>query len=180
VVNPLLGPEGAASVFAPQKGANPRQCQILEQGLQHVSQLLIQDRGLDYSALPGVGAAGGLAYGLHHLPRAGIMSGSQWIAEQLDLLDKIQRADVIITGEGRFDATSFSGKATGNVLVWALNKPVFILCGQVQEHLDTLGQVAVYPLVQAGEPEHSAIAQPETALLQRLEQLLPALLEKLA
>lgn len=75
VVNPLLGREGAAMVFAPQKGATLVQCQLLEQKLNRVSQLLSQACNVDYRALPGVGAAGGLAYSLRHLPRSGIISG---------------------------------------------------------------------------------------------------------
>lgn len=179
VVNPLLGSEGAAAVFAPQKGANSEQCQILEAGLAHVSRLLSQIRGMDYTALPGVGAAGGLAYGLQQLPRAGIISGSQWVAEQLNLFQKIQQADIVITGEGRFDATSFGGKATGNVLVWASDKPVFIVCGHVRDKLEALGDVAVYSLAKEEADTDAAITQPQRILIKRLEEMLPDLLKRL-
>ncbi|MCE3234099.1 MAG: glycerate kinase [Vampirovibrio sp.] len=177
VVNPLLGSNGAAAVFAPQKGADSRQCQQLEAGLAHFSRLMTEVCQMDCSTLPGVGAAGGLAFGLRHLPRSGIISGSQWIAEQLDLPDRIHQTDLIITGEGRFDATSFSGKATGNVLVWADEKPVMVFCGQVQESLvglsTELNNVEVYPLVPSGASVEEAMADPKAALLRQLEQALP-------
>jgi glycerate kinase len=180
VVNPLIGPEGTATVFASQKGATPAQCSTLETNLTHIRQLLRKVTGLDYAGLPGVGAAGGLAYGLQHLPRAGIVSGSHWIAEQLDLLAKIARADLIITGEGCFDATSFGGKATGNILVWVGAKPVFVVCGQAQENLSHVGQVTVYSLLQAGESAEVAMVQPEAALQRTLQAMLPTLLERLS
>lgn len=175
VVNPLLGPEGTATVFAPQKGATSEQCRILETNLTHIRQLMRKVDGMDYAGLPGMGAAGGLAYGLRHLPRAGIVSGSHWVAEQLGLLARINQADLIITGEGRFDATSFSGKATGNILLWAAEKPALVVCGQVQENLAQVGQVAVFTLVRSGELVQQAIAQPEKTLQRTLEAMLKAL-----
>lgn len=184
VVNPLLGPDGAAMVFGPQKGADSVQCKQLEAGLAHISRLMTEAFQMDCSTLPGVGAAGGLAYGLRHLPRAGIISGSQWVADQLGLAARIQQADLILTGEGRFDATSFSGKGTGNVLVWAEDKPVMVFCGQAQESLmglklAGLKNVEIYPLVQAGESAALAMANPTEALLRLLEQALPHLKARL-
>jgi glycerate kinase len=180
VANPLLGPEGTAMVFAPQKGATQEQCQTLEANLTHMHQLMRHVSGVDYAALPGAGAAGGLAYGLRHLPHAGIVSGSQWIAEQLDLLARIAKADVILTGEGRFDATSFGGKATGNIVIRAREKPVMVVCGQAQDNLAYIGRMSIYPLVQAGESAEMAMAHPEAALKSALQEMLPGLREALS
>lgn len=175
VVNPLLGKNGAAHVFAPQKGASPAQCKQLEKGLQHVSKLLSKIAGIDHSAFPGAGSAGGLAYGLRHLPRSGLISGSQWISEVLHLEARIAQADLIITGEGCFDASSFSGKATGHVLVWAANKPTWVLCGQTQAGLTLAGNSTVTPLATTPEQVVEAIQHPEKALLNTLENALPTL-----
>jgi glycerate kinase len=162
-------------VFAPQKGATPEQCRQLEANLSHLRQLLKNLTGQDVADCPGAGAAGGLGYGLRHLPRSGIVSGSQWVAEQLGLPDKIRQADLIITGEGRLDATSLGGKATGHLLTCAQDKPVMVVCGQVEAGLKGLKPVTVFPLVQAGESPEMAMAHPKAALQTVLvNQLLPA------
>ncbi|HEY9687125.1 MAG TPA: glycerate kinase [Coleofasciculaceae cyanobacterium] len=175
VINPLLGLEGAASVFAPQKGATPKQCAELEAGLQHASTLMTALCGVSYATLPGAGAAGGLAWGLRHLPRSGFISGSQWIADQLDLERRIAQANLIITGEGRLDATSLSGKATGHVLVWAAGKPVLVFCGQAEARLALPGNIHVMPLVLPGEDAGEAMANPRVALEKRLFEALPVI-----
>ena len=153
VVNPLLGSNGSAAVYAPQKGASPAQCEQLAAGLQqihHSMQRCMQqtllthsesheswtDRCPDIDQLadwPGVGAAGGLAYGLRCLPHSEIVSGSAWVAAQLQLPKAVVESDIILTGEGCLDATSLSGKATGHLLQLASGKPVFFFCGQVRE-----------------------------------------------
>ncbi len=176
VVNPLLGKTGAAAVFAPQKGATPKQCAELEKGLAHIHRLIVRACGTDCATLPGAGAAGGLAYGLRLLPRSGIVSGSNWVAGQLGLGRRIEAADLVITGEGRLDATSFQGKATGNILVWADQKPVFFFCGQVANHLSQLADVSVFPLVRADDPAdvlQAAMENPTAALARQLEAAWP-------
>jgi glycerate kinase len=175
VVNPLLGPQGTATVFAPQKGATPEQCAELEVGLQHASTLMTAFCGRSNAALPGAGAAGGLAWGLRHLPRSELISGSQWVAGQLDLERRIAQADLVITGEGRLDATSLSGKATGQVLAWAAGKPVLVLCGQAEERLAFPQNIHVMPLVRAGEDAGEAMANPRTALEKRFLEALPVI-----
>lgn len=171
-INPLLGHSGTATVFAPQKGATPEQCQALEQGLAQASQILSQVRDVNYTDLPGVGAAGGLAYGLRHLPGCGIVSGSHWIAEVLQLNSRIQAASLIITAEGRFDFTSLQGKATGHLLLEAMDKPVFFFCGQALEDLPVTGAVKIFPfLPNNAKPDlqKASILNPTEALQTQLE-----------
>lgn len=179
VINPLLGPDGTAAVFAPQKGANAEQCQQLEAGLTHVNELMRANPEVDLSSLPGAGAAGGLAYGLRHLPRSGIVSGSHWISEASGLWDKLAQADLILTGEGRFDSTSLGGKATGMLLVWAEDKPVLIFCGQAEAGLTFSRDIEIFPLANCPEAVVEAIANPEAALLTQLEAALPRLKSRL-
>lgn len=114
VVNPLLGPSGAAAVFGPQKGANPQHLDQLEWGLARLAELL----GGDPQA-PGMGAAGGTAYGFATLWGATVVPGSAAIAELTGLPDAAATADVLIVGEGRFDTTSLGGKVVGHALALA-------------------------------------------------------------
>jgi glycerate kinase len=176
-LNPLLGPLGTATVFAPQKGATPQQGIELERALIHASRLLSQICNVDYTDLPGTGAAGGLAYGLRYLPRCGIISGSEWIAETLGLRERLQAASVIITAEGRFDLTSIQGKAIGYLLTEANEKPVFIFCGQTQQDVPMPSNVRLFRFVNddAQSSVEFAMAHPGIALQQQLEVAWPSI-----
>lgn len=124
---PLFGPEGAAAVFAPQKGATPEQVAELDQRLR-----LVADRlGADPSE-PGVGAAGGVAYGLRAWG-AEIRSGFEFLATLTQLRQEIASADLVITGEGRFDEQSLQGKVVGQIFAMAAetNNPVALIAGQI-------------------------------------------------
>lgn len=110
---PLLGPGGGAAVFGPQKGATPDHIRRLEAGLGRLADLL----GGEPDA-PGAGAAGGAGFGLAAWGGR-IEPGAAAIAALTGLPDAVAAADLVITGEGRFDATSLAGKATGNVLALA-------------------------------------------------------------
>ncbi|MGO1543314.1 MAG: glycerate kinase [Gulosibacter sp.] len=129
VTNPLLGPEGAAAVFGPQKGASDADVVELEAGLAHVAQLL----GVDGS-VPGAGAAGGTAYGLLAIG-ATVQAGALTIADAIALPEKIAAADLAITGEGSFDTQSLAGKVPSAVLNFASESdvPVVIIAGRVAE-----------------------------------------------
>ncbi|MFF8774335.1 glycerate kinase [Kitasatospora sp. NPDC015120] len=114
VTNPLLGPTGAAAVYGPQKGADPALVAVLEAGLRRFAELLGGD-----PALPGSGAAGGTAYGLMTAWDARVVPGAAAVAELTGLDRALAGAGLVITGEGRFDATSLLGKAVGEVLARA-------------------------------------------------------------
>ena len=111
VTAPLLGPTGAAAVFAPQKGASPEQVAELELRLEALAARL---GGAPSAA--GAGAAGGTAYGLATAWGASIQSGSDFLAELTGLDAAIASATVVLTGEGRFDSQSLTGKVVGRVL----------------------------------------------------------------
>jgi len=111
VTAPLLGPSGAAAVFAPQKGASPDQVAQLEARLTGFA------RRLGGNPLaPGSGAAGGTAYGLATAWGASIQSGSDYLAALTGLDAAIAGATIVLTGEGRFDSQSLTGKVVGRVL----------------------------------------------------------------
>ncbi len=119
VRNPLLGPEGATAVYGPQKGANPAAVDLLEAALTRWAAAVRRSLGFDMAAVPGGGAAGGLAAGLAAFLGARIVSGFELVAQALRLDERMARADVVVTGEGRFDAQSLQGKVTGQVIMRA-------------------------------------------------------------
>lgn len=123
VDNPLLGPRGAARIFAPQKGASPEQVLELEERLTAYAREIGSD-----PSVPGTGAAGGTAYGLRAWG-ARIVPGAQAIADLSGLTSKAATADLIITGEGRFDDQSLSGKVVGNAL--RLPATIAVIAGRI-------------------------------------------------
>lgn len=112
VTTPFLD---AATVFAPQKGATRGQVKLLTSRLERVAQMYRETHGVDVTTLEGAGAAGGLAGGLAALGGR-IVPGFDLVADEVNLYDRLQRADVVITGEGRLDATSYDGKVVGSVI----------------------------------------------------------------
>lgn len=111
VTAPLLGPSGAAAVFGPQKGAGPAEIAALEAALGRFAELLGGD-----PTLPGTGAAGGAGYGVSAAWGGVLVAGAPAIAALSGLPELVAGADVVISGEGRFDATSSGGKVVGHVL----------------------------------------------------------------
>ena len=108
----------AANVFAPQKGASPAQVAMLTQRLQQLAQRYENDFGINISEIPGSGAAGGLAGALAALG-ATVMPGFDIVAEEVGFDDAVRNTDLVITGEGLLDDTSFDGKVVGSVYDYA-------------------------------------------------------------
>ncbi len=127
---PLLGPAGAAAVFGPQKGASADDVVVLEAGLARLAGLLGGD-----PAQPGAGAAGGCGYALATAWGARLLPGAVHIAVAAGLPRALAGADLVITGEGRYDATSLTGKVVGTVLAMAARArvPVAVVAGSVGE-----------------------------------------------
>ena len=115
VQNILNGPQGAAKVYGPQKGATPRAVRILRNGLKHISALVMQDTGFDAGQHPGSGAAGGAALFLMAYANARIVKGFDLIASMTGLQAAINDHDVVITGEGRIDSQTGYGKVVASV-----------------------------------------------------------------
>ncbi len=129
---PLLGPWGAARMFAPQKGADTATVAVLEVRLAAWAHELDTAAGRVVSAEPGAGAAGGIGAGLFALGGR-YESGAEIIAEHTNLDDDLAVAELIVTGEGRFDEQSLHGKVVGSLAAKAgpLGIPVVVLAGQV-------------------------------------------------
>lgn len=120
----------AAVVFAPQKGATPAQVALLTRRLERLAQLYQERFGADVTALPGSGAAGGLAGGLAAVG-AQLVSGFDLVADSIDLDARVEAADLVATGEGLLDEESFHGKTVGGVvqLAGAAGVPVVVVAG---------------------------------------------------
>jgi glycerate kinase len=134
VINPLLGPKGSAAVFGPQKGASKSEVSLIERALTHWAGILARDLGVRVARAPGAGAAGGLGAGLLAFARAEIVPGAAWILEKTGALKALRGADLVVTAEGRLDATSLYGKAPV-ALARAARKagvPCVAIAGQVE------------------------------------------------
>lgn len=133
VDNPLFGKNGAAYVYAPQKGADLGMVKELDEGL--VSFAGVVDKNFNAGAwnLKGAGAAGGLGYGFVSFLNAKLKSGIEIITQEIGLEDEIKKADLVITGEGRMDFQSSMGKTPTGVarLAKKYNKPVVALAGSI-------------------------------------------------
>jgi glycerate 2-kinase len=127
----------AAEVFAPQKGATAAQVELLRRRLERLVQAYEVEYGVDVSTIPGSGAAGGLAGGLAALG-AELMSGFDLVADEVDLLDRLEGADLVVTGEGFLDEESFAGKVVGGVVELAeeAGVPVLAIVGEVFDGSD--------------------------------------------
>ena len=134
VNNPLCGPQGASMVYSAQKGASEPVARELDAALAHYAEIVRRDVGVDVADVPGAGAAGGLGAGLIAFCGARVQPGFEVVAEAVGLVERLRRADVVVTGEGRLDRQSAFGKTTVGVARYAreAGKPVVALAGSVE------------------------------------------------
>ena len=162
VTSPLLGPGGAAAVFAPQKGAAAGEVEMLERGLRNLSALLPGD-----PESAGAGAAGGTGFALLTWG-ATLTAGAPQVATTIGLDAAIAGADLVITGEGSFDRQSAHGKAPGHVLgrAGALGVPVAVVAGRIADDADLTAAVAAASLTELAGSSTAAMADAEHWLQQ--------------
>ena len=132
VDNPLVGPQGASATYGPQKGASPEDVALLDRALGHFAAVVYRDLGVDVRTVRGAGAAGGLGAGLVAFLGARLRPGVDVVMEALRLPERMEGADLAVTGEGTFDEQSLRGKAPAGVLRVAeeAGVPSLILCGR--------------------------------------------------
>jgi glycerate kinase len=145
VDNPLVGPQGASAVYGPQKGASPEDVALLDSALAHLAAVIHRDLGRDVRAEPGAGAAGGLGAGLIAFLGARLRPGVDVVMEAVGLRERMEKAEIVVTGEGMFDEQSLHGKAPAGVLRVAaeINVPAVVLCGQKRTDLSGIGVFAL-------------------------------------
>jgi glycerate kinase len=170
VTNPLTGPDGAAAVYGPQKGATPVMVALLEAGLANLAEVIRCDLGLDVEHLAGAGAAGGLGAGLVAFAGGRLQRGVEVVAGAVGLARRLEGADLCVTGEGRFDRQSLSGKTAVGVarLAAAAGVPVVCIPGQAAAGVDYGGLfIDVRPLVAGEVTAAEAMARAGELLTQR-------------
>ena len=132
VDNVLTGPSGASVVFGPQKGADPDQVLLLDRALGHLAAIVHRDLGVSPLDTPGSGAAGGLGFGLLAFCGARLRPGVEVVMQACGFQERLIAADLVITGEGSFDAQSLHGKVPAGIMREAGigGVPVVIVCGR--------------------------------------------------
>lgn len=131
VTNSFYGDQGAARVYAQQKGADARQVEQLDKGMHHVAELVKRKSGIDLQQIAGSGAGGGFAGGIYAFLGAQLKPGAEVVFEMSHFREAVEWADLIITGEGKLDEQTLSGKLVQRVVDQAhiSRKPVWIVCG---------------------------------------------------
>jgi glycerate 2-kinase len=181
VDNPLHGPRGAAHVFSPQKGADERVVRELDEGLKHYEKILEETvrRKVNF---PGAGAGGGLPASIKALADVTVRPGMEYIIEFTRLETQILQADAVITGEGKVDDQTLSGKVVKGIadLCIKYHKPLIILAGKNdlnEQSLRTLGASRVVTLMRPDLSEEEAIRNAATLIVQRTrEEIAPLFL----
>ncbi len=155
VTAPLLGPEGAAAVFGPQKGARPEDVPRIDAALERLAKCCTGQTGLGGATVParqddaGAGAAGGLGWALTAVLGAEARPGVELVAQTIGLADTIADADLVITGEGSVDAQTLTGKTIGGIAALASQAqvPCVVLAGRVAPDADVLLEHGVSALL---------------------------------
>jgi glycerate 2-kinase len=160
----------AAEVFAPQKGATTAQVELLRRRLERLAQVYLEEHGVDVTALEGAGAAGGLAGGLA-AAGAQLVPGFDLVADEVELYDHLEGADLVITAEGFLDSQSFEGKVVGGVAALAAEAavPVLAIAGEVfdeaEQRIDAVSLVERFGEDRARQDTIACIEEIASAVL---------------
>ncbi|MGA0558895.1 glycerate kinase [Larkinella sp. VNQ87] len=152
VTNPLYGPNGAAAIYGPQKGASPEMVEQLDQGLRHLASLIREQFGVDLANVPGAGAAGGLGAGALFFLNARLKEGVNVVMEQTRFTDHLDGVDLVLTGEGKLDNQTLQGKLIHGIAQQARTQaiPTIALCGTLEagpEAIQALGLTAAFSVL---------------------------------
>jgi glycerate 2-kinase len=178
VTNPLIGPDGAAAVFGPQKGATPEQVAELDAALARYARVLGRDLGTDPSRVRGAGGAGGTAAGALAVLGASVVSGAGLVCELVGLDEVLGGAVLAVTGEGALDEQTLSGKAPSEVARRAgeAGVPCVAVAGVVRlaaERLGEAGFVAAHGLGEVEPDVQRCLAEPGPLLAELAARVLP-------
>lgn len=172
VHNPLLGPNGAVRIFGKQKGLLPDQMPDYEKLLGGVAKKLCDATNSERTlmAQPGTGAAGGIPFGLMAASDSTIIPGYELVEAWLDLKKKIAEADLVVTGEGKFDASSMQGKGPGSILKEAVrqHKPAKVMAGLVEKGLPLPPKTTADVIAPVGYTKERSIAEGKKLLARKV------------
>lgn len=176
VDNPLTGPKGAPAVYGPQKGASPDDVETLDVALAHFAKVLGESVGpqaAEHAVAPGAGAAGGIGYGAL-LIGARFRAGIEVMLDVLGFAPALERATLVITGEGSLDEQTLHGKAPAGVAAAAraADKEVVAVCGRLALAPEALGRAGIrraYPLTET-EPDVAKCIAEAGPILERVAE----------
>ena len=161
VTNPLYGPNGAAYVFAPQKGADAQMAELLDSGLKNLAEVITRHNGIVVDDLPGGGAAGGMGAGMYGLLNAQLKRGIEVVLDTMRFDNMLEGCDLVVTGEGCIDSQTLMGKAPIGVLQRASAKiiPVVAIGGEVRlcRELERTGFKEIVSINDKGLPKEKAM-----------------------
>lgn len=171
VDNPLTGPQGAAAVYGPQKGASPQDVSSLDAALAHFADVVAEATGQDRRDEPGAGAAGGVGFGLVSLAGARMQPGAELVFELTGLADAMADVDLVVTGEGSLDEQTLNGKAPAAVAALArqLGVRVVAVAGRVllsAAQAEAAGITTSYALLDVASSAEEAMTNPGPLLEQ--------------
>lgn len=176
VTNPLTGIDGAAYIYAPQKGADPAMVKALDQGLQNFARVVEKETGMSME-FPGAGAAGGLGAGAKVFLKASFQRGVDYIMNELQVPEHIIQANLVITGEGKMDEQTLAGKVIAGIATLANHhhKPVIAVVGKnelADDRIKSLHLSQVISLVNNETSPTEAMANPVKLIQQRIQEVL--------
>ncbi|WP_270739710.1 glycerate kinase [Massilioclostridium coli] len=177
VTNPLYGPNGAAMVYAPQKGATPEMVKLLNEQLIQFDHILQTQLGYSVAALPGAGAAGGFGAGAVAFLQAKLQSGIDTVLELTKFEKQIQFADLVITGEGKLDQQSLQGKVISGIAkrTFPYHIPTVAIVGDIGEDIASIYQMgisAVFSINQVAIPFSESKKRSKQDLARTTENIL--------
>lgn len=166
IENPMYGPQGAAYVFGPQKGANKNEVTLLDEGLIHLANVIKKTLRADVAAIPGTGAAGAMGAGMIAFFGAHLQMGIETVLDTVHFSDTIKGADLVFTGEGRLDVQSLRGKVVIGVAKRSQKEgvPVIALVGGVDGDMKAtydMGVTAIFSINRL--PEDFSISKNKSA-----------------
>ena len=166
VDTPFCGKEGAAPVFAPQKGADEMMVERLDKGMLSLAQVIENKYGINIVPLAGAGAAGGMGGAFRAFLDAKLQRGVEMVLDSIDFNAIIQDADLIITGEGKIDFQTAKGKTAAGVLARAKAQDIPVIaiggCVEMCESVQQMGFAGIYPITEEKLPLEIAM-QPDVA-----------------
>lgn len=163
VANPLFGPDGAAFVYGPQKGATPDAVVQLDAGLRHVANVVHEQLGLNLAGVAGAGAAGGAGFGAMVFLGARLRPGVDLMLDRIGFNAHLTRADLVLTGEGKLDGQTMQGKLLAGVCRRAggAGVPVVAICGTLElepAQIHALGLTAAFSVMNRPQSLDEAVA----------------------
>ena len=156
VDTPFCGPEGAAPIFAPQKGADPEMVMRLDYAMASLAQVIQQHYRVNIVPIPGAGAAGGMGGAFYACLHASLKKGIDMVLDAIHFDTIIQGADLVITGEGKVDSQTAKGKTAAGVLARAKKQHIPVIaiggCVEISESVTKMGFAGIYPILEEKVP----------------------------